>query len=70
MKNLINTNFCLILSNFVAFAFEHFSTQKNARSSERFLVYLPLENYFLGFLMLACAAASLAIGTLKGEQET
>jgi len=26
--------------------------------------------YFLGFLMFACAAASLAIGTLNGEQET
>ena len=27
-------------------------------------------DYFLGALILACAAASLAIGTLNGEQET
>ena len=27
-------------------------------------------SYFLGFLMLACAAARRAIGTRKGEQET
>ena len=25
---------------------------------------------YLGFLMFACAAANLAIGTLNGEQET
>ena len=31
--------------------------------------YPPLP-YFLGFLMLACAAAKRAIGTLYGEQET
>lgn len=28
------------------------------------------ENYFLGLEIAACAAASLAIGTRKGEQET
>ena len=27
-------------------------------------------NYLRGFLIFACAAASLAIGTRKGEQET
>ena len=27
-------------------------------------------HFGLGFLMFACAAASLAIGTRKGEQET
>jgi hypothetical protein len=29
-----------------------------------------LISYLRGFLIFACAAASLAIGTLKGEQET
>ena len=29
-----------------------------------------LTNYFLGALICACAAESLAIGTLYGEQET
>lgn len=31
---------------------------------------IPVLNYFLGFLMLACAAASLATGTRNGEHET
>ena len=34
------------------------------------LIYFSKLNYFLGFLIAACAAASLAIGTLNGEQET
>ena len=29
-----------------------------------------IKAYFLGFLIAACAAASLAIGTLNGEQDT
>lgn len=35
-----------------------------------FFVFQSKPNYFLGFLMFACAAASLAIGTLNGEHET
>jgi len=31
---------------------------------------IQAENYLRGFLILACAAASLAIGTRNGEQET
>ena len=46
-----------------------FITQDKKR--EMFIAFLFLVfNYYLGFLMLACAAASFAIGTLNGEQET
>ena len=41
------------------------------------VVYKPLDivknlrrTYYLGFLICACAAANLAIGTRNGEQET
>ena len=33
-------------------------------------IHLPERAHFLGFLMAACAAASRAIGTRKGLQET
>ena len=32
--------------------------------------FSQIKAYFLGFLIAACAAASLAIGTLNGEQDT
>ena len=36
-----------------------------------FLVYLlKYFKFYLGFLIAACAAANLAIGTLYGEQDT
>ena len=44
-----------------------------------FLGRLPVSNFktncvllfiYLGYFIAACAAASLAIGTLKGEQDT
>lgn len=34
------------------------------------VIQFTFNYYFLGFLMFACAAASLAIGTLNGEHET
>ena len=40
--------------------------EKRSSASKSYAVY----PYFLGFLMFACAAASLAIGTRKGEQDT
>lgn len=41
------------------------------KKREMFIAFLfLLFNYYLGFLMLACAAASFAIGTLNGEQDT
>ena len=47
--------------------FYHYRTKKR----EMFIAFLfLLFNYYLGFLMLACAAASFAIGTLNGEQDT
>ncbi|MBO5776956.1 MAG: hypothetical protein J6R34_00730, partial [Clostridia bacterium] len=42
---------------------------KTKKALNRVPFYLILEDYFLS-LIAACAAASLAIGTLKGEQLT
>ena len=41
-----------------------------ARRSGLFVFCVSCKNYLRGFLMLACAAASLAMGTRKGEQDT
>ena len=46
-------------------------TSQNQSPPKRAFCHLCAEEYyFLGFLMLACAAASLAMGTRKGEQDT
>lgn len=42
----------------------------NRKGAFIILKYLKKTNYFLGFLMFACAAANLAIGTRNGEHDT
>ena len=46
------------------------TSQNQSPPKRAFCLLCAEEYYFLGFLMLACAAASLAIGTRKGEQDT
>ena len=44
--------------------------QKGINFKSLYLNYIIFNNYALGFLIAACAAANLAIGTLNGEQDT
>ena len=46
------------------------TSQNQSPPKRAFCLLCAEEYYFLGFLMLACAAASLAMGTRKGEQDT
>jgi hypothetical protein len=56
-----------VLSKFSA---ENYVGLKIEYSSEPFSEEKSMSDYFIFSLTTACAPANLAIGTLKGEQET
>ena len=68
--------FYVILLVFISVALQKKKKGVPILSVHLYFSYLILKrlgfkiNYFLGFLIAACAAASLAIGTLNGEQDT